>query len=103
MEDNYYYQIYGLKIKSLRAIDLLPEQPDCIADVDVKWTTIAEDIPGNGFEWQPGITRQLLKKERTRLFKSETINGTYLKICFITQFGVIAITLDPAKRNLWIL
>lgn len=100
---NHYYQIYGLRIKSSRAIDLLPEQPATIIDLEVKWTTSIDDAPGNIQEWQPVITRQLQKKERLAFFRSDSADGSYFKICYNTDFGKIAVIIDPAKRNSWII
>lgn len=100
---SHYYQIYGLKIKSSRIIDLLPEQPGCIVDLDIEWTTHDNDVPGKRSEWQPIITRQLQKKERLAFFRYDSAEGSYFKICYNTKFGNIAVVIDPTKRNVWII
>jgi len=100
---SYYYKIYGLKIKSSREIDLLSSQPACDIDLSVCWTSMAADTPELALEWLQVTTRQLQSKERISFFKSQTVEGEYFKICFITQLGQLTAILDPAKKNLWIL
>ncbi|MBS1522326.1 MAG: hypothetical protein JST50_15100 [Bacteroidetes bacterium] len=99
---SYCYKIYGLKIKSSRTIELLPEHPDCITDLNIIWTT-DEDALDNELEWQPVVTRQLKEKERIAFFRAETPDGPYFKVCFFTDFGKVALIVDPAKINLLIL
>jgi hypothetical protein len=100
---SHYYQIYGLKIKSSRAIDLLPEQPGCIADLDVKWITDGVEAPNSSLNWQPVNTQQLQKRERIAFFRSDGVDKGYFKICYDTILGKIIVMIDPAKTNIWIL
>jgi hypothetical protein len=100
---NYYYKIYGLRIKSSRKIDLLSEQPPCDADLSVDWMLEAENIPELSLEWVQVTTRQLQSKKRISFFRASTTGGEYFRISFTTEFGQLSAILDPAKKRLWIL
>jgi hypothetical protein len=100
---NFQYQIYGLSINSSRRIGVLNEKPHSDADVTAAWTTDATKTPEAFISWQRVITPDLKTKERISFFKTETPDGTYCKLCFITGHGELAIIISPAKDHLWLI
>lgn len=100
---SFQYRIYGLQIESSREIKLLSEQKNEKTDMQVYWTTNAEETPDAKLQWKPVLSKELEQKRNVFLWRAETEEGTYTKLRFNTRIPYIDFLLDASKKRLWII
>lgn len=100
---SFHYHIYGLSISSSRPISLLDEKPASSDSTAVIWTTQAAGTPEPTQHWQPALSNDSRPGKRVAFFRAETPEGTYSKIRFITETGMLQAVIAPDKATVWMI
>lgn len=98
----FHYRIYGLPLKSNRAIGLLPAHLAEEPALSVRWTTDKSESPDENVCWQRVLTRELMRKRGITLWRALAPEGTFTKVRFDTAQGHLDFILDPLQQKLWI-
>ncbi len=101
---SFHYKIYGLQVASSRPINLLDERQNRGEETDlfVRWSSAKSETPDESLKWERILTNDLKRRKGISLWTSETANGVYTKLRFMTELSHIDFLLDGAKKNLWI-
>lgn len=96
------YKIYGLQINSSKEIDILPTTLTDTTDLSIHWTTDKNSTPFNSLKWERFLNKGLENRQRLHVFTAESKEGTYHKLNYFTDTGILLFILNPSFDQMWI-